>query len=120
MSRGGYRPGSGRKKKLKINGGAKKPNNDSISGDSKKKAKHENLTPLEYMLRVMNDPNEDVDRRDHMAIAAAPYCHARGGEKGKKDDQKDKARAASNGKFAPCKPPLRLVAKPRNETEGGE
>ena len=36
-----------------------------------------NETPLEYMLRVMRDPNEDDDRRDAMAKAALPYMHAR-------------------------------------------
>ena len=29
------------------------------------------------MLRVMRDPTADDNRRDHMAKAAAPYCHAR-------------------------------------------
>lgn len=115
MARGGYRPGSGRKKKLKINDRAKKPINDVISGDSKKKEEPGNLTPLKFMLKVMNDPNEDKDRRDRMAIAAAPYCHARGGEKGKKDEQKDRAGIASKGKFAPSRPPLRLVAAPRKQ-----
>ena len=33
--------------------------------------------PLDYMLRVMRDPTADDNRRDHMAKAAAPYCHAR-------------------------------------------
>ena len=33
--------------------------------------------PLDYMLRVMRDPTADDDRRDDMAKAAAPYCHAR-------------------------------------------
>lgn len=36
-----------------------------------------NETPLEYMLRVMRDPNEDEERRDAMAKAALPYMHAR-------------------------------------------
>jgi hypothetical protein len=31
--------------------------------------------PLEYMVRVMNDPSVDNERRDKMAIAAAPYYH---------------------------------------------
>ena len=33
------------------------------------------LTPLEYMLAVMRDPNEPPERRDEMAKAAAPYVH---------------------------------------------
>jgi hypothetical protein len=32
-------------------------------------------TPLEYMLRVMRDSRAGGDRRDKMAIAAAPYVH---------------------------------------------
>jgi hypothetical protein len=108
MARGGFRPGSGRKKKLRINDKAKKPENvlpEDANGDKALK----DMTPLEFMLAIMNDPEEDNDRRDHMAIAAAPYCHARGGEKGKKDEQKNKARAAGNGKFASGRPPLRLI-----------
>ena len=36
-----------------------------------------NESPLDYMLRVMRDPNEDDERRDGMAKAALPYMHAR-------------------------------------------
>ncbi len=36
-----------------------------------------NESPLDYMLRVMRDPNEDDERRDAMAKAALPYMHAR-------------------------------------------
>jgi len=42
------------------------------------------LTPLEYMLAVIRDPAIDAGRRDRLAIAAAPYCHARLAEKTKK------------------------------------
>lgn len=35
------------------------------------------LTPLEYMLAVMNDEKADLFRRDKMAVAAAPYVHAK-------------------------------------------
>jgi hypothetical protein len=33
------------------------------------------LTPLDYMLGVMRNPKVKADRRDKMAIAAAPYVH---------------------------------------------
>ena len=70
----------------------------------------ENLTPLEYMLRIMRDPNEDKDRRMRMAIAAAPFVHPRAGEgMGKKQDKEERAKVAGAGKFAPSKPPLRVV-----------
>lgn len=32
-------------------------------------------TPLEYMVRVMRETGADYDRRDRMAVAAAPYVH---------------------------------------------
>ena len=31
--------------------------------------------PLDYLLRVMRDPNTEPHRRDAAAKAAAPYCH---------------------------------------------
>lgn len=37
----------------------------------------EGETPLEYMLKVMRDPANETDRRDRMAIGAAPYMHAK-------------------------------------------
>ncbi len=33
--------------------------------------------PLDYMLRVMRDPNAPVRRRDEMAKAAAPFLHSK-------------------------------------------
>jgi hypothetical protein len=47
-------------------------------------AQRRGLTPLEYMLAVIRDPAIDAARRDRLAIAAAPYCHARLAEKTKK------------------------------------
>jgi hypothetical protein len=35
------------------------------------------LTPLEYMLGVVRDPTVEPERRDWMAVAAAPFIHAR-------------------------------------------
>ncbi len=40
-------------------------------------AKEAGLSPLEYMLKVMRDPETLPQRRDDMAKAAAPYMHAR-------------------------------------------
>ena len=65
------------------------------------------LAPLDYMLNVINDPHADPDRRDKLAIAAAPFLHAKPGEKGKKQDRDDRAKAASAGRFAPR--PLKVV-----------
>ena len=33
--------------------------------------------PIDYMLRIMRDPNAKATRRDEMAKAAAPYLHPR-------------------------------------------
>ena len=43
-------------------------------------AKARGRMPLEYLLAVMNDCTADEYRRDRMAIAAAPYVHARAGD----------------------------------------
>jgi hypothetical protein len=70
----------------------------------------EELLPLDFMLKLMNDPGEDKEMRARMAQAAAPYCHPRIADgKGKKDEKKDKAKAAGSGKFAPAPAPLKLV-----------
>jgi hypothetical protein len=63
---GGYRPGAGRKKR-----GALKP----YPAEIKEVSADSQMTPLEYMMRVMCDPQADEARRDRMAVAAAPYVH---------------------------------------------
>jgi len=63
--------------------------------------------PLSYMLGVMNNPKAEPDRRDRMAIAAAPFVHGKVGEAGKKQARADAARAAGGGRFAPAPPPPR-------------
>ncbi len=66
--------------------------------------------PLDYMLKVMNDPMADESRRDKMAVAAAPYMHVKKGEGGKKDERQDAAKKAGGGKFAPAAPPRLVVS----------
>jgi hypothetical protein len=51
-------------------------------------------TPLQYMLRIINDPAATDARRDRLAIAAAPYCHGRVAEVGKKQKQAEAAKNA--------------------------
>lgn len=112
MARGGYRPGSGPKKGTKYKRKSQAPVTQSISEDKRAEAAAQDLDPLAYMLKVMNDPAEDASRRAQMAIAAAPYCHPRMGEgKGKKTDQAERAMAAGTGKFSAGKPPLRIVKR---------
>lgn len=86
MARGGYRPGAGRPK------GAK-----TVKDVSLVSGKTGSLTPLEYMLRVMNDSEADPARRDRMAQAAAPFVHARAGETGKKAQAEQAAQTAERG-----------------------
>jgi phage terminase small subunit len=130
MAKGGYRPGSGPAKGTKYRPRAPKPDRESkpkaqrkarnpkrlpdnslrLSARDAKKAADENLDPLAYMLKVMNDPEEDKNRRDRMAIAAAPFCHPRKGEGlGKKEEKDNKAKSAGSGKFAPSAAPLKVV-----------
>lgn len=116
MARGGYRPNSGPVKGTKYAPrGSRKPKESrgGIPEDIKADAAAENLDPLTYMLKIMNDPDAAQDRRDRMAVAAAPFVHARKGEgAGKKDEKADAAKRAGSGKFAPGKPPvLKVVGK---------
>jgi hypothetical protein len=58
------------------------------------------MLPLDYLLMVINDPNADSDRKDRLAIAAAPYCHPRLVERhtvGKKDQRSEDAEMAGVG-----------------------
>ena len=113
MPRGGYRPGSGPKKgtKYRPRGSGKKPKDQNeIPADIKAEAAAQNLSPLDYMLKVMNDPKADSVRRDRMAACAAPFVHPKAGEsKGKKEQREERAKAASSGKFAAGAPPLTRV-----------
>ncbi len=47
------------------------------------------LDPLDYLIGVINDPGAQPTRRDRLALAALPYCHAKVGDKRvtKKDQQ---------------------------------
>jgi phage terminase small subunit len=57
------------------------------------------LTPLDYMLSVIRDPEAHTVRRDRLAIAAAPYCHPRMADyrKGAKDLKAELADEAGAG-----------------------
>jgi hypothetical protein len=66
-TRGGARPNAGRKKGS--------PN--KTTQEQREAIKASGLTPLEYMLRVMRDEDQDEARRLHAANMAAPYVHAK-------------------------------------------
>jgi hypothetical protein len=88
MARGGYRLGAGR------------PRKSPPALLAPKAVKQQgNQTPLEYMLSVMNDPQVEPSRCDRMAIAAAPYPHARASEQklGKKQVAEQAAQRAGEG-----------------------
>jgi hypothetical protein len=67
MPRGGKREGAGRKR-----GSQNRRSRETVAV-----AEAAGALPLEFMLEIMRDPNEPIDRRLRMAIAAAPYCHAK-------------------------------------------
>lgn len=94
MPRGGYRPGGGRPKGATAS--AKEPNLIRAEIEARKQG----VTPLEYMLAVMNDPDAEQSRRDRMAIAAAGILARTSEVKGKREEQADAADKAAEGKFA--------------------
>jgi len=67
MARGGKRSGAGRKK------GSVSKRSQEVAAAIVKTGK----LPLAYMLDVMRDDTADIQRRDEMARAAAPYIHPR-------------------------------------------
>ena len=108
MARGGARPGAGRPRKeagsvpaVKNEAAARRPRK-SLGG----------LSPLEYMLGVMNDDEVDATRRDRIAMAAAPYVHARASDvvPGKKEQKQEAAEKVAAGKFAPRSGPRLAVS----------
>jgi hypothetical protein len=66
--RGGKRAGAGRKY-----GTIRRLTEEAI----REAQENGQLLPLDYMLAVLNDPTAPVERRDQMAIAAAPYMHSK-------------------------------------------
>jgi hypothetical protein len=67
MARGGYRPNSGRPK----------GSTNKLDQEARKKAIETGISPLEYLLGVMRNPEMDLEKRIDAAKAAAPYVHAR-------------------------------------------
>lgn len=66
-SKGGARPGAGRKKGV--------PNIRTKATQAA--AESTGITPLEYMLQVMRDPATEPREKLNAAVAAAPYVHAK-------------------------------------------
>jgi hypothetical protein len=89
MVRGGYRPGAGRPKQAS--------HLPTTPTEVRIAARTAGITPLEYMLGVLNDPAADAARRDRMAVAAAPFVHPRAEMAGKKEAARAAARTAGEG-----------------------
>lgn len=126
MPRGGARPGAGRPKKQpaevmsskKMAAKAAPPEVDAngYKDDSQwpfgKQTPVEpepppdlsNLMPLDYLLEVMRDHTEERGRRMQAATLAAPYCHPKKGEAGKKEEKNAAAKKIAS-RFAPAAPP---------------
>ena len=89
---GGARPGAGRPKSPPV----------LMAGAG-------SADPLVFLRDVMNDRELDMRLRIDAAKAMMPFTHQKKGENGKKDEQATAAKLASTGKYAPSKPPVRLV-----------
>jgi phage terminase small subunit len=90
---GGARPGAGRKPK---------PKPEPLPPVD--------LTPLDYLLSVQNDPNAPTNMRVRAAVAAAQYVHTKKHDGGKKDERADKAKAAAkSSRFKSGPPPSSVV-----------
>jgi hypothetical protein len=58
-------------------GGRQKGTRNRATEEARVAAQATGILPLDYMLSVMRDPDADHKSRDAMAMAAAPYLHAR-------------------------------------------
>lgn len=104
MPRGGKRDGAGRKKGSKGKRTVEQPEQKKV---------YDNVEmPLDYMLAVVRDRRADFKRRDQMAVASAPYCHARVGDKvtGKREEAQAAAEKSAAGMFAAPAPPKLVVS----------
>jgi phage terminase small subunit len=115
MARGGFRPGAGRPRKSGAGGAVDKA---AVAVKSEAQAGAEpagEITPLEYLLSVVNDQFAEKGDRFKAAVAAAPYVHARASDllaaKGKKEQKQGEAERVAGGKFAPRGGPKLAVVK---------
>lgn len=91
---GGNRPGAGR------------PNKPAAQAE----AIQTDLTPLEYLLGVMRNPENTLARRTRAAALLLPYMHTKPDGAGVKDARQAAGAKAASGKFAvPSAPKLAVV-----------
>jgi len=93
MPKTGYKHGSGRPL------GAVSRVRSLTDEQIRSEASRRDMTPLAYMLHVMNDSVVDPIRRDRMAVAAAPFVHPRADivAAGKKQAAEEQARTIDQG-----------------------
>lgn len=114
---GGKRPGAGRPRKNHLIAPGASPVAPGLPAGAEAKgagsaADAEPVSPLAYLLAVVNDSKIDAGLRVKAALGAAPYVHGKATEQGKKEARKDAAtKVGSSGKFAPSAAPLKLVKK---------
>lgn len=113
MARGGARPGAGRPKSSRaVKEPAKKEARKQARDDAQDSGFMTGgkvLSPLEYMLAVMNSDEVDDGRRDRMAVAAAPFVHTKMGEGGKKEQKAEAAKEVAS-RFGRSTPPKLATA----------
>lgn len=105
---GGKRPGAGRPKGSKNKKPRKAKKTESIIN-----TQNEVLAPLEYLLKVMNDPTASNTRRDKAAISAAQYMHPKG-DRNSKTLKGEKAKIAGAGIYSPGKTPSKVIPLDRD------
>lgn len=88
MARGGARTGAGRK--------PRQPDLIDVG---------HHVTPLEFLLAVMNKAELDMRLRLDAAKSAAIYVHAKACEVGIKEEKQNAAKSAGRGKYAAATPP---------------
>ena len=66
--------------------------------------------PLEFMRKLMNDPEADPKIRLDAAKALAAFTVSKPGEKGKKEEKLEAAKGASGGKYAAGRAPSNVRA----------
>lgn len=110
MPRGGSRPGSGRPP-----GSGNKAKEKVAEIDAAKELMESgDMSPMDFLLSVMRDKNEDKRLRIQCASIAAPYVHAKKGEPGKREQRAEAAQKVAS-KFVPNTPP-RLVSSGGRKT----
>ncbi|MEE4148386.1 terminase small subunit [Pseudomonas viridiflava] len=65
--------------------------------------------PKDFLMATMNDFGQEPKLRVDAAKALMPFVHQRRGEGGKKEQAKEKAAGAANGRFGVRKGPLSVV-----------